>query len=366
MQNAKVVNIHPPTEPAGLTSTWLTDALTQTGNDNVKVTDLTLEEIGTGQTGTSFRLYVSFAGESDLPSTFVAKLPSDDVAVRQRVAPGYRAEVAFYDTVAATLKVPVPRCFVSSISRDAQSFVLILEDLAPATQGNQLEGCTPGQARIGVQALAGLHGPRWCDPAWRTFSATALPAADPEMAKGLGEVARMATDMFLKRLGERLSEADRETLDAYPKRVPRWLLANSQRFSLLHGDYRLDNLMFAPDNSSVVVVDWQTISIGLPGRDLAYFIGTSLSSDAREAHEQTLIEHYHAALLEFGVRDYTLEACFGDYRLGMLQAPLIATLGAAFSATTERGDDMMLTMLERACHAMRSLDTLTIIDGVAA
>jgi hypothetical protein len=50
----------------------------------------------------------------------------------------------------------------------------------------------------------------------------------------------------------------------------------------------------------------------------------------------------------------------------MLQVPLITTLGTAFSATTERGDDMMLVMLERACEAIRSLNTLEIIDQEAA
>jgi hypothetical protein len=30
-----------------------------------------------------------------------------------------------------------------------------------------------------------------------------------------------------------------------------------------------DNLTFTPDDSSVVVVDWQTHSVGLPAMDLA-------------------------------------------------------------------------------------------------
>ena len=36
--------------------------------------------------------------------------------------------------------------------------------------------------------------------------------------------------------------------------------------------------------------------------------------------------------------------------------------GAAFSATTERCDGMMLVMSERACEAIRSLNTFEIID----
>ena len=45
----------------------------------------------------------------------------------------------------------------------------------------------------------------------------------------------------------------------------------------------------------------------------------------------------------------------------MLQVPLIATLGFAFSAATDRGDDMTLTMLQRGCRAIRELGTLELI-----
>ena len=58
---------------------------------------------------------------------------------------------------------------------------------------------------------------------------------------------------------------------------------------------------------------------------------------------------------------YDAETCWQDYRFGMLQVPLITTLGFAFSAETERGDDMTLTMLERGSRAIRELGTLDLI-----
>ncbi len=357
--------LDPPEGRRGLTAGWLMAALDQAGHPGAIVTDLAVEEIGTGQTGSSFRLTVGFGEDTGLPSTFVVKLPSDDPDVRVRVAGGYRAEVAFYDSVAATVEVPLPQCYHSAISENAQEFVLLLEDLSPARQGDQLAGCSPDQAQVGVVALAGLHGPRWCDPSWKEFTATALPRADPETATGLGDLARMAADLFLGRLGERLNRADRQTLAAYPERVPNWLLAHPARFSLLHGDYRLDNLLFTPDGASVTVVDWQTLSVGLPARDLAYFVSTSLHPEVRVEHEHHLVAAYHAALVDRGVGGYDVEECFLDYRMGMLQGPLICTLGAAFSATTQRGDEMMVAMVERSCAAIRQLDTFELIDQQA-
>jgi hypothetical protein len=49
-----------------------------------------------------------------------------------------------------------------------------------------------------------------------------------------------------------------------------------------------------------------------------------------------------------------------------LQIPLLTTLGFAWSAITDRGTDMALTMLHRGCHAIRELDTLTLIRDPAA
>ena len=110
----------------------------------------------------------------------------------------------------------------------------------------------------------------------------------------------------------------------------------------------------------MTVVDWQTLAVGLPARDLSYFVATSLQPDQRASHEQDLVDRYHRALSEY-VDDYDRESCWEDYRFGMLQVPMISTLGFAFSAATERGDDMMLAMLERGARAIRELGTLELI-----
>ncbi len=359
------MSIELPEGPDGLTSDWVSRALSAGSDSSVQVTEVAVDPIGTGQTGSSFRVSVRYAEEANLPGTFVAKLPAEEAGVRERVASGYRAEVEFYETVAPTVRVPLPRCYYSDISDNAESFVLLLEDLTPARQGDQLAGCSWQQAHAAVTALAGLHGPRWCDPDWHSLEAVVMPMVDETGAKGLGDIVRVAVDMFLERLGHRMKESDRQTLDACPDRVAPWLLSNSDRFSLLHGDYRLDNLMFGPDDKSVTVVDWQTLGVGLPARDLAYFIATGLTPELRATQEQALVAAYHSALAGWGVRSYEVEDCFDDYRLGLLQGPVICTLGAAFSTTTERGDQMMLVMLERTLAAIRDLGTLERIDGGA-
>jgi aminoglycoside phosphotransferase (APT) family kinase protein len=49
--------------------------------------------------------------------------------------------------------------------------------------------------------------------------------------------------------------------------------ADDGKVSLVHGDYRLDNLMYAKDNSRVIaVLDWELSTLGHPYADLAYLV----------------------------------------------------------------------------------------------
>jgi Phosphotransferase enzyme family len=351
-----------PRYPADVTPEWLSAALSDS-RAPVEVSGVAVAAVGTGQTGATYRVTAQYATDpGDLPSTFVIKLPAQDDTVRDRVVIGYRSECAFYASVANRVQVPTPQCFYCEISDDAMDFALLLADQAPAVQGDQLAGCGESEARLAVTALAGLHAPSWCDPVWLDFPGIAFGRPDEAGAAGMGEVAKMSADITLEKLGHRMTPQDSETFRASMDLVTPWLLAEYERFSLLHGDYRLDNMLFDPDRTRVSVVDWQTLGVGLPARDLAYFTATSLDSRLRASIEEDLVADYHRALVDCGVVDYDRETCWRDYRLGVLQAPLISALGFAFAATTERGDDMVLTMLTRGCRAIRDLGTLELIE----
>jgi hypothetical protein len=101
---------------------------------------------------------------------------------------------------------------------------------------------------------------------------------------------------------------------------------------------------------------------GLPARDLSYLTATSVRPDVRAAVEADLVDEYHLTLQSHGVTGYDRESCWYDYRLGMLQAPMITALGCAFATSTERGDDMVVAMAERGCQAIRELGTLDLVS----
>ncbi len=337
-------------DPVELTSDWVSEALGRA----VRV--LSVEPVGTGQIGACYRVRLD-------EGSLLAKLPAADPGAREMLAGAYRGEVNFYADLQATVAISAPECYFVSMRPGTGEFTLLLEDLAPALQGDQIAGCSVPEARASVVNLAGLHGPRWCDPTLTMVEGLSLNG--PDDAAMLAELYGPATDLFLEGLGDQVSAEDAGTLRSCVEVAEAWALARPERFGLVHGDYRLDNLMFAPgalpEEVAVWAVDWQTLSLALPARDLAYFLGTSLDPDDRRACERDLVAAYHSALVGHGVADYSLETCWDDYRFAMIQGPLVAVFGCAYGTRTERGDQMFAAMARRSCAAIRDLGTLSLI-----
>jgi hypothetical protein len=354
----------PLERPDDISARWITAALRYSGLE-VEVAEVAYSPIGTGQMADSFRFELSYteAGRvAGAPSSVVVKMQAADELSRQAGARGaYESELRFYTELAPTLSMRTPECLYAAGPDEHGRFALVLEDLAPAEQGDQLRGCGIDQARSAVVNLAGLHGPRWCDSA--LFDLTWLRRFGEAEGEIIQALVIDSTARFIEHYGARVSEADASVLRAFAERSARWLRERSERFAPIHGDYRLDNLLFATPagGSPVATVDWQTGEIGLAGRDLGYFLGNSLLPEDRRKHENELVRSYHEALLTHGVSGYSLDQCFDDYRYGQFQGPLITVLAAMGLTHTERGDEMFMAMSCRACEAIRDLESLELL-----
>ena len=342
---------------ADLTPEWCTAALGR------PVTAVTATRVGTGQIGLCFRLDLTYADDgagTPGPASLVAKLAAPDVTAGAQVSEGYVKEVAFYTSIVGSLAVTVPHCWYGAVADDGATFTLLLDDLAPARPGVQADGCTIAEAEAAVANLVGLHAPRWNDPDLLALGVLDRFGADG--AEFLGAIHEQMTEQFVARYADVLDAADVATLRAAAAATARWIVARPEPFAVVHGDYRLDNQMFGADGS-VHALDWQTVSIGPPARDLAYFLGTCLHTDDRRRHEAALVERYASALVGVGVPAADVAGIFDDYRLGQFQGPLITVLGSEF-ATVERtpaADGMFLAMARRSCAAIRDLDALALV-----
>ncbi|MEM5371506.1 phosphotransferase [Paraburkholderia azotifigens] len=104
----------------------------------------------------------------------------------------------------------------------------------------------------------------------------ALHDVEPQ-AVGLGDYGR-AGNYFERQIGVwtkqyRAAETQRiDAMEALIEWLPAHCPADTQRVSLVHGDFRIDNLIFASDTPHVrAILDWELSTLGNPLADLAYF-----------------------------------------------------------------------------------------------
>ena len=343
--------------PASVSAAFLTECLRQAGHAGVEVRGFEGARIGTGQIGQCIRYELDLAGgDGSAPRRLVGKFPSDDPQSRQTGVQlrNFLKEVCFYRELQPRLGIRTPRCYFSAIQGEGPEFMLLLEDLAPAVQGDQLRGCSPDVARSAVLELVGLHAPSWCDASLRGIDWLGEPN---EATVQLGRVMyRVQLPAFLERYRAGL-EADEVAIIervADSKGPPFEPLGDV--FGLVHVDYRLDNLLIDEDRSppSVAVVDWQSVTLGNPVGDVAYFMGAGLQPHVRREIEREIVGDYHRALCEAGVTGYAWERCWSDYRRGVFAGFAVTVIASVMVQQTERGDEMFTAMARR--HARHALD----------
>ena len=115
----------------------------------------------------------------------------------------------------------------------------------------------------------------------------------------------------------------------------------------MHGDYRLDNMLFgaAGADRALTVVDWQTVSWGPALTDLAYFLGCALRTPDRREHYDALLRAYHDAL-GTGAPISLADVAEGVRRQSFFGV-MMAIVSSMLVERTERGDQMFMTMLQR-------------------
>ena len=315
--------------------------------------------IGSGQVGMNLRFAAS-SPDPSVPTSLVVKLASPDEKSRATgmALRNYEREVKFYTYVQPTVDIRVPTCHFADWDESSGLFALVMEDMAPAVQGDQIAGCSLAEAEVAVDELAKLHGPRWGDDTlfeldWVERRSS---AADGERLAGM---VSMLLPGFADTLGERVqAETDGKGmtfLEEMAKGVVAYVDAKGDAFCITHGDYRLDNILFDSSGSSLsaAVVDWQTPGHGNGIADLAYFIGAGLLPPERRLHEWALVDRYIAGIERYGV-SVDHQWVRNHYRREAISGAIMAVVASQIVGRTERGDEMFVAMASR--HALQGIE----------
>jgi len=342
--------------PEDLTTEWLTAALA-----GATVTGFDYQRIGTGQMSECYRVRLQYADGADGPASVVLKVAAADATSRQTgLALGlYEREVRFYSDLAPGLAGPVAHCHHHAFDPHTGVFDLLLDDAAPAQVGDEIRGATIEEATLAVTELGRMHGPVLGDESlagaqWLNREAPVTQALISALYAGFAD--RYAEQMTDDQIAvcERLVTGFDDYLAAEA--------AQERPKGLVHGDYRLDNMLFGLDGAdkALTVVDWQTVTWGPALTDLAYFLGCALPTERRRAQYDQLLAAYHHGLGPDPA--LTLDEVRQGVRRQSFFGVMMAIVSSMLVERTARGDEMFMTMLERHCSHVIDTGALSLLE----
>lgn len=334
-------------EQQDVTPEWLASAL---GTDVIP--EVAQRSIGTGQVGENVRYTLLWPAGHDGPSSVVGKFPSPDPTSRETAAAtgSYVKEIGFYRDLQDSVTINTPTILALHEDLENNRFLLLMQDITPAEQGDQIAGCSVEEATLAVDALVGLHGPRWNDST--LLDLDWMAARTPERAGEMAGLYSMLFPGFVERYADRLGSAVVAVGERLGTSMAQWFTSFQTETTLVHGDYRLDNMLFGSSPAApLTVVDWQTAAVGHGPADLAYFLGAGLVPDVRRRVENDLVDRYTSALRSAGV-EISAEAIEHDYVMGSASGYVMAVIASMIVGRTDRGDEMFCVMAERHADQM--------------
>ena len=347
-----------PAAPEALDAQQLTGYLRESGClQEGRVASVECSLIGNGKMGDNARFHLRYEGPAaQAPATLVGKFPAADEHARAMAGAqgAYRNEVMFYRELAPHTSMRTPRVHASELSADGTRFMLLMEDMAPAEPGDQIAGETRERAQAALAQAARLAASFYADDSLAGRDYVMTPARDDGGSFGQ-QLMEQSWPGFLDRFGHGLSAEAIAFGERYVRGHAHFVTRLQGPKTLVHGDFRSENILFAPD--AAVTVDWQTASESSVLADAAYFLGGSLELANRRAWEKSLIGEYRQMLAEQGV-DLSAQECWNQYREYAMHGILITVLGASFSTPDERGERMFMAMIQRHLQHCIDLDAV--------
>ena len=352
-----------PARPEEVEVGWLSEKLREAGLlSGADLTGVDWQPIGTGQVGDSIRFSLSYDHAGAGPSTIAGKFAASDptsrgTAVMMKL---YLHEVGFFRDFAKQLPIRTPTPIFADIAEDNSDFVLLMEDLGPARQGNQLESCSIEDARHAICQAAALHGPSWGRP---EFTEAEFIKPEPQLRAGLAALYPGSTATFVERYSGDIP-AELMAIVARLGELSETLFSRlTEHKCLVHGDFRLDNMLFDIKGGaeSLAIVDWQTLGPGDGAVDLGYFMGAGVGSSLRRPHEDELLDLYCEEMTKHGV-DLAPSDIEPGYKLGAIHGVSTAVFSAANVVRTDRGDANFLSMAMGALELVQDTGAMALLE----
>ena len=186
----------------------------------------------------------------------------------------------------------------------------------------------------------------------------------PESIAQIKALYPQAHAVFAERYADALEPELMAVCSELNEAIDLWFDRDTVDRCLVHGDFRLDNMLFEIRDSSepVAILDWQTVTVGSGLTDIGYFLGCGIGDDLRSQAEGELLDLYCTEMTRRGV-PLSRDAVWDRYRLGALHGVSTAVFSSAFVERTDRGDANFLSMARGACSLARDHRSVDLLKG---
>ncbi|CAI8393469.1 MAG: Uncharacterised protein [Acidimicrobiaceae bacterium] len=356
-----------------MTVEWLTECFRESGianNANVISFSSKEPESGEGFSGLTLRVDLEWDNfEEGIPKTVLVKFPSTDSKNRALLERdgAYDREFDFYERFSDRFPVKVPKLFYSV--RDPISDIesrrklnkrieLLPNGAAKFLGGNARKFIRPSSRRYALitefiegarttttenlapekdlceilESLAVIHAHWWRHPlldddkegvAWPVVTHT------PKLMNGLYRGSR---ESVIERNPEIFTPDMLRLTDWFSDNVVNAVSFLNEKMTLLRGDTRTDNMLFA--DGGLVMVDFGSFSSGRPSCDVANLLSSCIEpgSNSFSVYQQ-LSDFYFESLVSNGVTEYSRAQHENDMQVCMaLQAYLLVLAAAHYEA----------------------------------
>ncbi len=311
-----------PETAEDVTRQWIEESIGD--GSALKAFDIQMLSEGRGFAGMTYKLGLNWEG-SNAPSSVVMKLHSTDPAKARMIMHGYKGEKKFYEDFADHTPLHTPALHFAEVDEELARYVLILEDLDYIEFGDQIAGGSDEQVIEAVKGLARHHAAFWEDKRIGAIPVPDEPVEPKVLHPLLLELIEDVRGTFGRGLPLVLSCASLiiESIGAPDFEPPKTRII--RQYTLVHTDYRLDNMGFDADGR-LTVIDWGCTP-GACHNDLAYFLSCSMTADQITRLWDDLVTTYYDELTGAGVSNYemiNLQAGLREALIGQCMIILLA------------------------------------------
>lgn len=333
-----------------MTPEWFTALLREAGvlGGDGLVKNVELKPFGGGVMTNMVRATLSYTGASGAPASMLVKYPSHDegnLGIVQLTGM-YEHEVRFYrDLAPRLLNMSLPGCYFAHIDEETGRFVMALEDLSAVTKpGIALDMLTRDECAAVFHELAKFQAAFWNSSALAGYD-----WLDPSRTQRFFDMFSGALDPFLKRFGGDLTSDQVKLFERVMPNSGKWVRSWRPPTVLQHGELRAANVLFGTTANAppVTIIDFQTVRLGPPGVDPAYFMACSLPIEERRKMERDVVKDYHQHLVSAGVKGFDWDACWKSYCGGALGGVIFYGGAASHVESNERNNKIIIDMVRK-------------------